>query len=822
MTISAADKKAIAQICRQWIMRLFSPDRLLRNTYHAFREVLRLDSTALDLLTDLESHLSGRDAADPCRIRQLCRLVIDTVGSMAESLQVMNPSAYRQLSVQHDLLAAEIMTMLTPAPLKADPPYTLSLMQAADYPEFAGGKAANLSAAGRAGVVIPRGFVITAHAFNRFILENRFEQELQARFQRLHADDDETIIGVAGELQELILSGEVPDDIREQIENRVISLGRIESLAVRSSALAEDGQISFAGQYASELDVPTEDIIAAYKRVIAGKYCPRAIRYRMLHGLSDTDTTMAALVIPMITPRVAGVIYTLDPGAGGGEEESLGIYAVAGLAEGLVNGTRTPEKYQLARNSRLPARFLHTPPSGTRLLSTNDLLQLQTWGMELENFFGYPQDIEWALDETGLTVLQSRRLHQKKDPPPVVVPSVDLAQLLYGNLHCAAPGTSCGPVFSAPTGKAYLNIPDGSVVLTPTLRPSLSQFLDRIAGVVAESGSRASHFSSVARERGVPVLVGEQIKLGEGQVVTIDASSGRIFNGCVNSVLQTGRQKANSDFPAETYRELASRTVHLGLIGLDGKTFVPEQCRSLHDIVRFCHEKSVQEMFTLLDVKGRGLVKAQKLLTDLPLVMYVLDLDQSGTSSAGEVVSPEKLSCLPMRAFWQGMADRRIYWDSSQHHVDWEMFDQLSGGILPLDSQLLASYAIVTADYLHLDIRFGYHFSTVDTICGEKTGTNYISFRFKGGGAAYRQQLLRLEFIERVLTAFGFETSSRGDLLDGSLARTSLPATELALTRLGLLLAFTRLMDMKMVSSQQAEEEADKFITFACQDRASR
>lgn len=815
MSISTADTKAIAQICRQWMMRLFSPDRLLHNTYHAFREVLRLDSAALDLLTDLESHLSGRNAADPCRIRQLCQQAIETVGAMAESLQTMTPSGYRGLSAQHARLAAEIMSMMAPAPLNADPPYTLSLMQAADVPDLVGGKAANLSAAGRAGVVIPRGFVITARAFNRFILENRFERKLQARFQLLHAEDNETIISVAGDLQELILSGEVPDDIREQIEKRVLALGPMDALAVRSSALAEDGQISFAGQYASELDVPPGDIVAAYKRVIAGKYCPRAIRYRILHGLSDADTTMAALVVPMVSPQAAGVVYTLDPGAAGGEEGCLGIYAVAGLAEGLVNGSQTPETYQLGRDPGIPLHFISPSPSSTRLLRTNDILQLQAWGMQLEHFFGCPQDIEWALDETGLTVLQSRRLHQQQDPPPALVEAMDIANLLYSNLHCAAPGTSCGPVFSAPTGKAYLNIPAGSVVLTPTLRPSLSQFLDRIAGVVAESGSRASHFASVARERDVPVVVGEKVWLKEGQVVTVDASSGRIFNGCVKAVLQAGRQKVNKDFPAEKFRELAARTVHLGLIDLDGNTFTPDECRSLHDIVRFCHEKSVLEMFNLVDSKGRELGKARKLSTDLPLVMYVLDLENTRLIPAGDSLSPEKLSCLPMRAFWQGMSDRRIYWDTTQHHVDWEKFDQISGGILPLDSQLLASYAVVSADYLHLDIRFGYHFSTVDTICGESTGINYISFRFKGGGAAYQQQLFRLEFIEQVLTTFGFETSRRGDLLDASLARASLPATQLALTRLGLLLAFTRLMDMKLVSSQQAKDEAELFIAFA-------
>jgi pyruvate,water dikinase len=336
-----------------------------------------------------------------------------------------------------------------------------------------------------------------------------------------------------------------------------------------------------------------------------------------------------------------------------------------------------------------------------------------------------------------------------------------------------------------------------------------------VVGVIAENGSRASHFASVARERGIPVLVSDAARLTTGQVVTVDAASGRIFNGCVNAVLQTGKLSINSQFPKEKYTELAARVTHLGLTDPDGETFTPEHCRSLHDIVRFCHEKSVREMFSLVGKKGRGLGAARKLATDLPLVMYVLDLDNSRKSSSGDTIALKELSSTPMRALWQGMTDPRIYWDTSQHHVDWEGFDQVSGGIFSRDSRLLASYAIAAKEYLHLNIRFGYHFSIVDTICGKQDSTNYINFRFKGGGAAHQQRLFRLEFIDQVLTAFGFETSCRGDMLDASFSRHALAATEQALSRLGLLLAETRMMDMRMTGSDHAAEEAARFIALA-------
>jgi pyruvate,water dikinase len=795
---------------RRWKHRLrsvFAPGGLLRDRYNSFRTILRLDGEALELLADLEGHLSGQDPADFHLIGRLSEQLTTIVGEMADQLSAMNP-AYFPLTGVHGRLAREIRKLLVTRASSSAPPYVLPLEQAADHPELAGGKAANLSAAGRAGIVTPRGFVITANGFHRIVAENDLEGELALRFGQLHAADHATIIRIAGELQELILASRIPADMIEQIEQALQALGPVSLLAVRSSALAEDGKVSFAGQYASELEVEPGHIIAAYKRVIAGKYCPRAMSYRIRHGLSDSDTTMAALVIPMISPRVSGVMYTLDPAAGANGAR-LGIYAVEGLAEGLVDGSRTPEKYHLPRDERA----WNVDPDGN-LLSVDELERLRRWGLELEHHFGCPQDVEWALDESGLTVLQSRPLLQREDPPPVVVAAVDLKNLLCSNLHCAAPGISCGPVFHAPTGRNFIDIPPGSVVVTPTLRPSLSQFLDRIAGVVAENGSRASHFASVARERGVPVLVGGGIELNAGQIVTVDAASGRIFNGCVSSVLQAAVRGRDRDFKAEKYGPLTARTTRLDLLDPESSTFTPQHCRSLHDIVRFCHEKSVAEMFSLVGRKGRGLGASRKLETDLPLVMYVLDLENAAKSTGSGTIVLDEIASVPMRALWQGMAHPEIYWDTSQHHVDWEGFDRASGGIFSLDSRLLASYAIVAREYLHLNIRFGYHFSIVDTVCGELDSTNYINFRFKGGGAALHQRLFRLEFIEQVLGAFGFETSSRGDLLDAGFSRHGAAATGQALTRLGLLLAETRMMDMRMAGSEHAAEEAARFTAF--------
>jgi pyruvate,water dikinase len=147
--------------------------------------------------------------------------------------------------------------------------------------------------------------------------------------------------------------------------------------------------------------------------------------------------------------------------------------------------------------------------------------------------------------------------------------------------------------------------------------------------------------------------------------------------------------------------------------------------------------------------------------------------------------------------------------------MDWEEFDKMAAGIFSFDSKLLASYGLISQDYLHLMVRFGYHFSVVDSVCSSDAGANYVNFRFKGGGAGFDQRLLRLEFIRQVLDRYGFETTTRGDMIDAKCTRMSENDTRKLLARLGYLMAVTRLMDMRMENEKQVSLEVEKFINEA-------
>ncbi|MBA4358285.1 MAG: hypothetical protein C0405_11250 [Desulfovibrio sp.] len=357
-----------------------------------------------------------------------------------------------------------------------------------------------------------------------------------------------------------------------------------------------------------------------------------------------------------------------------------------------------------------------------------------------------------------------------------------------------------------------------------------------MAAVVARLGSRASHFGSIARESGLPVVSGldyARVRLPQGLLVTVDGGAGRILAGCVETLLEGPKRRQDEERKrlAKRFADLARQTCHLRLTDPDAVEFTPAGCASMHDLVRFCHENAVAEMVGLAegggqpDRPGRGLNKARRLCTGLPLALYLLDLGgafapagnggPSRRPSRGTEILPEDISSTPMQALWQGLARSSEVWQERGFCCDWQEFDRISAGIFRKDSRLLASYALLSADYLHLLVRFGYHFAVLDSLCGQRSEANYISFRFKGGGGLPEQRLLRIVFIAKVLTGSGFVVWVRGDMLDARLSRAEEGVVRRALVMLGRLLVRTQRMDLGLTSEAQAERLAGDFLS-AC------
>jgi pyruvate,water dikinase len=382
----------------------------------------------------------------------------------------------------------------------------------------------------------------------------------------------------------------------------------------------------------------------------------------------------------------------------------------------------------------------------------------------------------------------------------------------------ASLGIGMGKVWVVKTETELGEVPVGAVLVSPTLPPAFATIIDRLRAVVADGGSRASHFAAVAREYGLPVMVGalEATRcLAPGQLVTVDAAHCRVYQGEVESLKeQAAKEKDQPETPfAARLRALMEFISPLHLTDPTSEEFTAQKCQSLHDVVRFAHEKGMAEMFDLVGRGGRGLVRARQLATDLPLVMYVLDLEEglSPVALESKTITPQLITSEPMRACWEGLSHPDVVWQKGLLHLDWEEFDRVSGGIISLRSKALASYAVLASNYVHLILRFGYHFAVLDTFCGDDPEANYIAFRFKGGGADFDNRLWRVQLIKLILEWAGFTVKTRGDLLDARFDRRDARQLLSRLTLLGILQGKTRLLDMALTSEEQVLEMANSF-----------
>jgi pyruvate, water dikinase len=232
---------------------------------------------------------------------------------------------------------------------------------------LAGDKAHTLSRVQRdTGLPSPRGFSITTRAFHLFLDQNDLRHRLDELLAEVHLEDWERLEELSREMVAMVQEGEVPAAVGEAIYRRLAALesqGSAGPYSLRSSAVREEGDISFAGQYASVLQVSGEDLLAAFRKVLASKYAPRALAYRLRSGLMDQETPMAVLVMEMIDARVSGVIYTRDQDAAEGFPDCLAVYAVPGLGYRLVDGSAEPEVHYFTREPH--PRFLKSMSSPT-------------------------------------------------------------------------------------------------------------------------------------------------------------------------------------------------------------------------------------------------------------------------------------------------------------------------------------------------------------------------------------------------------------------------------------------------------------------------
>ena len=220
-------------------------------------------------------------------------------------------------------------------------------------------------------------------------------------------------------------------------------------------------------------------------------------------------------------------------------------------------------------------------------------------------------------------------------------------------------------------------------------------------------------------------------------------------------------------------------------------------------------------MFYLGNRRVRKIGGSKQLNYDIPMYFYVLDvgggIKQNLTNQKS--VNFDEITSLPLKAVLKGLGHPDIRWGEFTH-FDWAEHDRIvmSGGIISPKSAMFASHAVVSDDYLNLNMRFGYHFVILDAICTDTPADNYALFRFSGGGADMYKRTLRADFLHQVLGRFGFDVNRRSDLVDARLEGESKNVMEEKLDWIGRLLGATRLMDMYLKDATMVEVFVEDFM----------
>ncbi|HEY6254532.1 MAG TPA: PEP/pyruvate-binding domain-containing protein [Xanthobacteraceae bacterium] len=405
-------------------------------------------------------------------------------------------------------------------------------------PDRVGPKAANLAKLAQAGLPTPSGFCLTAAAYRAQVTALGLDDLLQ-RFSAASLPEARRI---SVEIRLALYEQPIAPDILQPL----LAAWRAQREggqpgAVRSSALIEDrADANFAGQFESFLGLTDEaEFLTAVRACWAALWTSNARRYMESHGLDPASTAMAVLIQPLIAARASGGGLSETP------DGQMLLSATWGLGSAIAQGEVVPDRIVLSRQGfvrtieagRKDRRETCTHGEGTvtqavprdlvqkPCLAAGEAVTLGRLLRKAETVMDMPVEIEWALDDAGFKLLQARPLHVQ----PTLVPDEIWLQHPGLSGHPAGIGWGSGRAVVVSCECELARVAPGDILVTKVAGPALSQILPRVAGVVAELGGSTSHLASLARERGIPMVLGvldATLRIPDGAQVAVDGVAG--------------------------------------------------------------------------------------------------------------------------------------------------------------------------------------------------------------------------------------------------------------------------------------------------------
>ena len=474
----------------------------------------------------------------------------------------------------------------------------------------AGGKGANLAEMYNIRLPVPPAFIITAQAYAMFIDETNIRNKILAKLKDLNIEDTEKLQRTAEEIQNLIRATAMPEHIKEEVIDAydVLCLegkGKKSAqdimkpekeifVAVRSSATAEDlPEASFAGQQETFLNIKGHnDLITAVRGCWASLFTARAIYYRQKNNFPHDKVLIAVAVQKMVNSDKSGVMFSINPATNNPDE--IVIEGAFGLGEAVVSGAVNPDLYIIDKTTKkiksievkeqkvkyvkdpVTGKTVHKPLTPTeeklQVLNEKEIMELGRLSKLIEDHYGKPQDMEWAVEGDRVYIVQSRAVttFKKAVKEEEVKEEKEGETLLRG--ETASPGVASGPVKIILDLEELEKVKKGDVMVTTMTTPDMVPAMQKAAAIVTDEGGLTCHAAIVSREMGIPCIVGTGNAtkiLKDGQIITVHATHGNVYAGKIEEKVQVQQAatqrlitatkiKVIADLP--DYAEKAART----------------------------------------------------------------------------------------------------------------------------------------------------------------------------------------------------------------------------------------------------------------------
>lgn len=434
-----------------------------------------------------------------------------------------------------------------------------------------GGKGANLGEMYSLGIPVPNGFVVTADTYFDFIEANKLKPQIKNILNITNVDHPDELQSASKKIRALIKKTPFTHDVSIQIMTAYKKLGSFGglvdmSVAVRSSATAEDSaDASFAGQQDTYLNVIGEsNVLHRVRDCWASLFTPRSIFYRVKKKYDHFKVGVAVPVQKMVQSEISGIMFTANPVSNNKNE--IIIEVIWGLGEYIVQGVVTPDQFIIDKSNWTIKQKNNVTQDRQLIKNTNETVEVDVpkykqkkikiddataikiakVGQKLHNHYGKPQDIEFAIEKDKFYVVQTRPITTLQNEAKKKF-EITETPILQG--EAASPGFASGEAILIKNQTEINRVKDGQILVITMTTPDFVPAMKKVAGIITDKGGQTSHAAIVSRELGTPCVVGTKTAtklIKEGDIVTIDGSTGRVWSGNLLSNVSDPNQQSKS------------------------------------------------------------------------------------------------------------------------------------------------------------------------------------------------------------------------------------------------------------------------------------